>query len=166
MTGDIIINGKDEVPGGYLECNGDAVSRTTYAALYALIGDAYGAGDGSTTFNVPDLRGRGIIGLKSSDGSFDALGETGGAKSLSLSHSHTMPNHTHPSMTLNSMGGPSNTRTGDNNPNDSSVASSGHTHSISSSSNSNPNTLATGDALTSSISIMNRFLVCKYLIKT
>ena len=45
-------------PTGYLECDGSAISRTTYAALFAVIGDDYGAGDGSTTFNLPDFRGR------------------------------------------------------------------------------------------------------------
>lgn len=44
-------------PTGYLECDGAAVSRTTYAGLFAVLGSAYGAGDGSTTFNLPDLRG-------------------------------------------------------------------------------------------------------------
>ncbi len=50
------------VPTGYLECNGAAVSRTTFAALFAAIGTTYGAGDGSTTFNVPDLRGEFVRG--------------------------------------------------------------------------------------------------------
>lgn len=50
------------VPAGYLECNGAAVSRTTYAALFAVIGTTYGAGDGSTTFNLPDYRGEFIRG--------------------------------------------------------------------------------------------------------
>lgn len=45
-------------PSGWLLCFGQAVSRTTYAALFAALGTAYGAGDGSTTFNLPDLRGR------------------------------------------------------------------------------------------------------------
>lgn len=45
------------VPDGYLYCDGSAVSRTTYSELFAAIGTLYGAGDGSTTFNVPDLRG-------------------------------------------------------------------------------------------------------------
>lgn len=45
-------------PDGWLECNGAAVSRTTYAALFAAIGTVYGAGNGSTTFNLPDLRGQ------------------------------------------------------------------------------------------------------------
>jgi len=46
------------IPSGFLECNGQAVSRTTYSALFAIIGTNYGTGDGSTTFNVPDLAGR------------------------------------------------------------------------------------------------------------
>ncbi len=44
-------------PTGWLECNGNAVSRTTYAALFAIVGTTYGAGNGSTTFNLPDMRG-------------------------------------------------------------------------------------------------------------
>ena len=50
------------VPSGYLECNGQAVSRTTYANLFSFIGTTYGVGDGSTTFNVPDLRGQFVRG--------------------------------------------------------------------------------------------------------
>lgn len=50
-------------PAGWLLCNGQAVSRTTYAALFALVGTTYGAGNGSTTFNVPDLRGEFIRGV-------------------------------------------------------------------------------------------------------
>lgn len=49
--------GSTTVPTGWLECNGAAISRTTYATLFASIGTAWGTGDGSTTFNVPDLRG-------------------------------------------------------------------------------------------------------------
>ncbi len=50
------------VPSGWLSCDGAAVSRTTYANLFALVGTTYGEGDGSTTFNVPDMRGRSIVG--------------------------------------------------------------------------------------------------------
>ncbi|MBR2008287.1 MAG: tail fiber protein [Alistipes sp.] len=46
------------IPDGYLLCDGSAVSRTTYAALFAVIGTTYGTGDGSTTFNLPDCRNR------------------------------------------------------------------------------------------------------------
>ncbi len=50
-------------PAGFLLCDGSAVSRSTYAALFSVISTTYGAGDGSTTFNVPDLRGRTIVGV-------------------------------------------------------------------------------------------------------
>lgn len=54
--GAILPFGGDTVPNGFLLCNGAAVSRTTYAALFAVIGTSFGIGDGSTTFNLPDLR--------------------------------------------------------------------------------------------------------------
>jgi microcystin-dependent protein len=57
-TGTILAYGSITVPDGYLRCNDQAVSRTTYAALFAIIGTTYGVGDGSSTFNVPDLRDR------------------------------------------------------------------------------------------------------------
>jgi microcystin-dependent protein len=56
------------VPANYLECNGDAISRTTYADLFALIGTTYGTGDGSTTFNIPDYRGVFLRGNDNSKG--------------------------------------------------------------------------------------------------
>lgn len=61
-TGEIKILTSSTIPEGFLLCNGSAVSRTTYANLFAVIGTRYGAGDGSTTFNIPDLRDRYIIG--------------------------------------------------------------------------------------------------------
>jgi hypothetical protein len=54
---EIVALGTDETPKNFLYCDGSAVSRTTYAELYASIGTNFGEGDGSTTFNVPDLRG-------------------------------------------------------------------------------------------------------------
>lgn len=86
--------GGANAPSGWLLCDGAAVSRTTYAALFAAIGTAYGAGNGSTTFNVPDMRSRVPVGFDSGAGEFDALGETGGAKTHQLS-SAEMPSHTH-----------------------------------------------------------------------
>ena len=61
-TGTILPYGSSTIPSGYLLCNGAAVSRTKYAGLFARIGTAYGAGDGSTTFNLPDMRDRYPIG--------------------------------------------------------------------------------------------------------
>lgn len=62
MAGQIIFCASSAIPSGYLECNGATVSRTTYATLFAAIGTAYGAGDGATTFNIPDLRGEFVRG--------------------------------------------------------------------------------------------------------
>lgn len=73
-------------------CNGQAISRTTYATLFALIGTAYGVGDGTTTFNLPDLRDRFPLGVGGSIG--PAFGNTGGATTETLSVSE-MPLHTH-----------------------------------------------------------------------
>ncbi len=56
-AGAIITSASMTAPGGYLYCNGAAISRTVYATLFAAIGTAFGAGDGSSTFNIPDLRG-------------------------------------------------------------------------------------------------------------
>ena len=55
-------------PAGWLEADGSAISRTTYAELFALIGTTYGTGDGSTTFNLPDARGRTAIGAGQGSG--------------------------------------------------------------------------------------------------
>lgn len=82
------------VPGGWLHCDGSAIDRTIYADLFAAIGTTFGAGDGETTFNIPNLRGRNIIGLNSSDADFDALGETGGEKRHTLTIAE-MPSHNH-----------------------------------------------------------------------
>lgn len=57
-TGTVIAFAGESAPAGYLECNGSAVNRTTYSALFAVIGTMYGPGNGTTTFNVPDYRGR------------------------------------------------------------------------------------------------------------
>lgn len=66
------------VPSGFLECNGAAVSRSTYSALFAIVGTTYGAGDGATTFNVPDLQDNVAIGKSGTK----ALASTGGANTV------------------------------------------------------------------------------------
>ena len=88
-------------PPGYLICDGSAVSRSTYASLFTAISTTYGVGDGSTTFNLPNLKGRVPVGLDSTQTEFDALGESSGAKTHTLTsaempgHTHTTPNHSH-----------------------------------------------------------------------
>ena len=80
-----------KVPDGWLFCDGRAVSRTTYADLFAIIGTYFGAGDGSTTFNIPTKEGLVTVGIKSSDTDFDTIGKTGGSKYLQQ-HNHLMTN--------------------------------------------------------------------------
>lgn len=71
-------------PTGYLLCDGSAVSRTTYATLFNVIGTTFGIGDGSTTFNVPDMRGRYPFGVATS-GTGNSLAATFGT----IDHLHT-----------------------------------------------------------------------------
>jgi microcystin-dependent protein len=75
FSGMIVAGALSTAPTGWLLCDGSAVSRTTYATLFGAIGTTYGVGDGSTTFNVPDLRERFPLGA----GATHALGATAGA---------------------------------------------------------------------------------------
>ena len=93
-TGSITMFAGLSAPNGYLLCDGSAISRTTYSALFNAIGTAYGAGDGSTTFNLPNLNGKVPVGLDSNDTDFDTLGETGGEKEHTLTVNE-MPEHKH-----------------------------------------------------------------------
>jgi microcystin-dependent protein len=99
-------------PALCLFCYGQAVSRTTYAALFAIIGTTYGVGDGSTTFNVPDLRGRVVAGQDDMGGSSanrltnvsggldgDTLGAAGGAESHALTEAQ-LASHAHAAGSL------------------------------------------------------------------
>lgn len=88
----------DTPPTGYLFCDGMAVSRTAYANLFAVIGTKYGAGDGSTTFNLPDKRSRVGVGLNGADGDFSTLGKTGGEKVHAL-NVNEIPSHGHGAST-------------------------------------------------------------------
>ena len=114
LTGEIKMWGVSSAPTGYLLCNGAAVSRTTYAALYAVYGTTFGVGDGLTTFNVPDFSGRMPIGV---NGTY-TLASTGGSASTTLieanlpAHNHsatstvTDPTHSHPFYATVSSYGP------------------------------------------------------------
>ena len=93
-VGSISLFAGTTAPNGWLICDGSAVSRTTYANLFSVIGTTYGKGDGSTTFNIPNLKGKVPVGLDSSDTSFDTIGETGGEKTHTLSIDE-MPSHSH-----------------------------------------------------------------------
>lgn len=86
-TATIVATARATAPDGWLLCDGSNVSRATYATLFSAIGTAFGAGDGSSTFGLPNLKGRVPIGRDGAQTEFDTIGETGGSKT----HTHTNP---------------------------------------------------------------------------
>ena len=154
------------VPSGFLECNGAAVSRTTYADLFAIVSTTYGAGDGSTTFNVPDLQDNVAVGKSGTK----ALASTGGANTvtstgnvggstanatLSTSQlaSHSHPNGGSPAGNTSPNPNPGGTKfsPGNTGPEGS---GSGHAHNMSAN--------FSGDAT----SVIQPYLTVIYIIKT
>ena len=106
-VGTIAFHGATTAPSGWLLCYGQAISRTTYSDLFTSISTTYGVGDGTTTFNLPDIRGRVIAGQDDMGGTSanrltgqsgglngDTLGATGGAETHQLTVTE-MPAHTH-----------------------------------------------------------------------
>lgn len=102
-------------PAGHQLLDGTAISRSANPILFGLWGTTYGAGDGSTTFNVPNLKGRVPVGRDSGQTEFDQMGETGGAKTHTLSTAE-LPSHTHANTLTNAI-----------------VAAASHAHALSSS---------------------------------
>jgi microcystin-dependent protein len=129
-TATIVPWSKSSVPSGFLECNGAAVSRSTYSDLFSAIGTTYGAGDGSSTFTLPDLQDNVAIGKSGTK----ALASTGGANTVASSGSVSgtvgdtalttaqLPSHTHNpvSVTINKNIG---SQVGENEPGQTGIAS-------------------------------------------
>lgn len=92
--GGMIAFASDTIPNGWLLCDGRAVSRTEYAELFKAIGTKHGSGDGSTTFNLPNPKGRTLVGKDSTDTDFNTLGKTSGEKTHTLTVDE-MPSHNH-----------------------------------------------------------------------
>jgi microcystin-dependent protein len=180
--GDLKMTAKAAADSGWLLCDGSAVSRSTYAALLAAIGTAFGSGNGTTTFNVPDLRGRVPVGPDGTAGRLsanDALGQTGGAEThahtagslAGASHSHTIGadgDHTH-GMGTATRGTPNGYSSNSANE---SVAFTNHVHGIDSA-GSHSHGGATGasgavtvSGTTASGSGMQPYQVVNYVIKT
>jgi len=87
-AGTVIMWSTNTPPAGYLECNGSAINRAAYASLFAVIGTTYGAGNGTTTFNLPDLRGEFIRGWDNGRG-------VDPGRSLGSNQSHELYIHSH-----------------------------------------------------------------------
>jgi microcystin-dependent protein len=110
-TGSILMWSTASAPTDWLLCDGSPVSRSTYSALFAVVGTTFGNGDGVNTFNLPNMSGNFPIGVTTAP---YTLGSTGGAKTVTLTttelpaHTHTItdPGHTH---TLTNQGGATNT---------------------------------------------------------
>jgi len=102
-TGSMMLWTTDTAPSGWLLCYGQAISRTTYASLFAIISTTFGVGDGSTTFNLPDMRGRFSLGQDDMGGTSanrvtnaqaDSIGGAEGAETHTLTTTE-MPAHLH-----------------------------------------------------------------------
>ena len=151
-TGTIVPWTDTSLPSGFLECNGAAVSRSTYAALFAVVSTTYGSGNGSTTFNLPDLKDNLAVGRSNSK----ALASSGGANTVqatgniggsTAAHTLTTPeiaSHSHPGSIS-----PSNQKTMPG-------AGGGGTHSH------NMSATFTGD----STSVLQPYVAMIYVIKT
>ena len=85
---------QNNIPSNWKICDGSAISRETYAELFNIIGTSYGAGDGSTTFNLPDKRGRVSVGLDSNQTEFNTIGKKDGENKHTLTPSE-LPSHAH-----------------------------------------------------------------------
>lgn len=97
ITGMLLQYAGTTAPTNWLLCDGSAISRTTYSDLYAVVGTTYGTGNGSTTFNIPDLRGRTPIGVGTGPGlTARSLGASGGAETVTLTNEiGTFGTHSH-----------------------------------------------------------------------
>lgn len=113
LSGMVMPYAGSSAPTGFLLCGGQAVSRTTYSDLFAVVGTTYGVGDGSSTFNLPDLQGRVVAGKDDMSGSSanrltdqtgglngDTLGDTGGSETHILTEAQ-LPAHSHGSVVTN-----------------------------------------------------------------
>lgn len=100
-VGTILAFGGNSAPSGFLLCNGETFSRSDFARLFDVIGVSFGVGNGTTTANLPDLRGNVLVGLSPTDADFDAVGHTDGEKFHQLNsselatHTHTQDSHNH-----------------------------------------------------------------------
>lgn len=93
-AGTVAFFAASSAPAGFIKANGAAVSRTTYAALFLAIGTTYGAGDGSTTFNVPDLRGEFVRSFDDGRGVDSGRGIGTAQNGAIQSHRHIVQNLT------------------------------------------------------------------------
>lgn len=94
-AGTIVWYGSSATPTGYLKCDGSIVSRETYTSLFAVVGETYGAGDGASTFQLPDLRGRSPLGSGTGSGLTARTAGTSVGEETHVLTSAEIASHTH-----------------------------------------------------------------------
>jgi microcystin-dependent protein len=161
-TGLIVPWGNNSTPSGFLDCDGTAVSRSTYANLFTVIGTTYGVGDGSTTFNLPDLTDKVVIGKSPSK----ALASTGGANEVATSgnitgsvgnttlDTSTIASHSHSMKRSGSSNFPGDNGSPSSKSSSSTGGGGGHSHSFG------------GSFAGSNVSVLQPYATVKYIIKT
>jgi len=157
------------VPTGFLECNGQAVSRSTYSALFAIVASTYGGGDGSSTFNVPDLQDNVAMGksgtkaLASTGGAntVASTGNVGGSTANATLSTGQLASHSHPGGRGNVGSSFAYTASGPNYQSGGSAAGTGNAGSGSGHSH-NMSATFSGDAT----SVLQPYLTIIYIIKT
>jgi microcystin-dependent protein len=165
-TGLIIPWSTTTAPSGFLECDGTAVSRSTYATLFAVVGTTYGVGNGTTTFNLPDLTDKTVVARSTANSK--SLAQTGGANTVTPTGNiagstgsttlttQQIPSHNHSGTTIagtcGSIGGGSNTMASGSIGNTGGGQSHNHTLSANFSGTAN--------------SVLQPYLVLMYIIKT
>lgn len=118
-------------PSGWLKCDGSAVSRSTYSSLFSAISTSFGNGDGSTTFNIPDMRGRIPIGAGQGSGvSIEGTGAiTGGSSTTNFSIGATGGSTT-TALSLSQVSSPAHAHVLTENPHTHTVSDTNHSHNI------------------------------------
>jgi len=163
-TGTIIPWATATAPSGYLPCDGAAVSRSTYANLFAVIGTTYGSGDGSTTFNVPDTQDNVIKSVSN----LESPGLTGGANTATMSGG-SLANHT---LTTAQLGSHSHTINGRGDPADYNMNVGGGNRCTRAGANINSSNTGNGGAhghnmnSGNAVTTLQPYLVVNYIIKT
>jgi len=148
-------------PEGWLVCNGSPVSRTSYAALFALIGTAYGGGDGTSTFNLPNLQDRVPMGASSTK----ALGSVGGADSVALSGGN-LPAHNHTATHDHWLTSRDGTTGGSQTSSVLSGGGNGPTNANNAAIASNSVMTGPGPGTSVPVSIVQKYLAVNYIVKT
>ena len=161
-------------PAGSLLCYGQAISRTAYAGLFATLSTAHGAGDGSTTFNLPDLRGRAVAGKDDMGGSSAArlnsissttLGAAGGGQINATSVSGSISGGTAGSLSINGITDVDSASSATQSGGPLAVSGHTHTHTVSGGTSGSLSVAGSFSGSSASFSVVQPTMILNYLIR-